>query len=104
MPLLSPPLFFLGQQDERGPCARAIEQFRGASLLSQLQGGEERAQVMAQVMAELATIPHLQRGSQEDDKLVGFHFQRLFWLLQAEGQSRKGQCSSVLPPCWEMGL
>ncbi|NXP94541.1 SPT16 protein, partial [Passerina amoena] len=60
----------LGPQDERGPCARAIEQFHHASLLSHLQRGEEQAQVMAQAMAELATVPYLQRISQEDDKLL----------------------------------
>lgn len=78
-------------KDERSPCARAIEQFHHASLLSHLHRGEEQAQVMAQVMAELATVPYLQRVSQEDDKLVGFGFQHLFWPLQAERQSRKGQ-------------
>ncbi|NXT09557.1 SPT16 protein, partial [Prunella fulvescens] len=57
-------------KDERGPCARAIEQFHHASLLSHLQRGEEQAQVMAQAMAELATVPYLQRVSQEDDKLL----------------------------------
>nr|XP_041568031.1 spermatogenesis-associated protein 16 [Taeniopygia guttata] len=65
-------------KDTRGPCARAIEQLRGATLLSHLQNGQERAQVVAQVMAqvmaqvvaELATLPHLQRGSQEDDRLL----------------------------------
>ncbi|NWV62287.1 SPT16 protein, partial [Malurus elegans] len=57
-------------KDERGPCARAIEQFHHASLLSHLQRGEQQAQVMAQAMAELATVPYLQRVSQEDDKLL----------------------------------
>ncbi|NXM49345.1 SPT16 protein, partial [Gymnorhina tibicen] len=57
-------------KDERGPCARAIEQFHRASLLGQLQRGEEQAQVMTQAMAELATVPYLQRLSQEDDKLL----------------------------------
>ncbi|NWS88298.1 SPT16 protein, partial [Toxostoma redivivum] len=57
-------------KDERSPCARAIEQFHHASLLSHLHRGEEQAQVMAQVMAELATVPYLQRVSQEDDKLL----------------------------------
>ncbi|XP_041331209.1 spermatogenesis-associated protein 16-like [Pyrgilauda ruficollis] len=57
-------------KDERGPCARAIEQFHHASLLSHLQRGEEQAQVMAQAMAELATVPYLQRVAQEDDKLL----------------------------------
>ncbi|RLV76606.1 hypothetical protein DV515_00016806 [Chloebia gouldiae] len=56
-------------KDERGPCARAIEQFHHASLLRHLQRGEEHAQVMAQAMAELATAPYLQRVSREDDKL-----------------------------------
>nr|RLV76384.1 hypothetical protein DV515_00017030 [Chloebia gouldiae] len=64
-------------KDERGPCARAIEQFHHASLLRHLQRGEEHAQVMAQAMAELATAPYLQRVSREDDKLVGFDFQHL---------------------------
>lgn len=82
---------FPGKQDERGPCARAIEQFHHASLLSHLQRGEEQAQVMTQAMAELVTVPYLQRVSQEDDKLVGFDFQHLFWPLQAGRQSRKGQ-------------
>ncbi|NWY90301.1 SPT16 protein, partial [Loxia curvirostra] len=66
-------LAFIGSskiKDERGPCARAIEQFHHASLLSHLQRGEEQAQVMAQAMAELATVPYLQRISQEDDKLL----------------------------------
>ncbi|NXR52033.1 SPT16 protein, partial [Hippolais icterina] len=57
-------------KDERGPCVRAIEQFHHASLLSHLQRGEEQAQVMTQAMAELATVPYLQRVSQEDDKLL----------------------------------
>ncbi|NXU95948.1 SPT16 protein, partial [Cettia cetti] len=57
-------------KDERGPCARAIEQFHHASLLSHLQRGEEQAQVMTQAMAELATVPYLQKVSQEDDKLL----------------------------------
>ncbi|XP_064499671.1 spermatogenesis-associated protein 16-like isoform X1 [Pseudopipra pipra] len=57
-------------KDKRSPCARAIEHFHRASLLGRLQRGEEQAQVMAQVMAELATIPYLQRVSQEDDKLL----------------------------------
>ncbi|NWS27840.1 SPT16 protein, partial [Polioptila caerulea] len=57
-------------KDERGPCAQAIEQFHHASLLSHLQRGEEQAQVMTQAMAELATVPYLQRVSQEDDKLL----------------------------------
>ncbi|NWV84653.1 SPT16 protein, partial [Dasyornis broadbenti] len=57
-------------KDERGPCAQAIERFHHASLLSHLQGGEQQAQVMAQAMAELATVPCLQRVSQEDDKLL----------------------------------
>ncbi|XP_029814517.1 spermatogenesis-associated protein 16, partial [Manacus vitellinus] len=57
-------------KDRRSPCARAIEHFHRASLLGRLQRGEEQAQVMAQVMAELATIPYLQRVSQEDDKLL----------------------------------
>ncbi|RMB91543.1 hypothetical protein DUI87_32122 [Hirundo rustica rustica] len=57
-------------KDERGPCARAIEQFHHASLLSHLQRGEEQAQVMTQAMAELATAPYLQRVSQEDGKLL----------------------------------
>ncbi|NWY22888.1 SPT16 protein, partial [Aphelocoma coerulescens] len=57
-------------KDERGPCARAIEQFHHASLLSRLQRGEEQAQVMTQAMAELATAPYLQRVSQEDNKLL----------------------------------
>ncbi|XP_071274371.1 spermatogenesis-associated protein 16 [Agelaius tricolor] len=64
---------FLGSsriKDERGPCARAIEQLHHASLLSHLHRGEEQAQVMAQAMAELATVPYLQRISQEDDKLL----------------------------------
>ncbi|NXY12159.1 SPT16 protein, partial [Pteruthius melanotis] len=57
-------------KDERGPCARAIEQFHHANLLSHLQRWEEQAQVMTQAMAELATVPYLQRVSQEDDKLL----------------------------------
>ncbi|NXR82597.1 SPT16 protein, partial [Pycnonotus jocosus] len=57
-------------KDERGPCARAMEQFHHASLLSHLQRGEEQAQVMAQAMAELATVPYLQRVSQEDEELL----------------------------------
>ncbi|NXA84573.1 SPT16 protein, partial [Thryothorus ludovicianus] len=57
-------------KDERGPCAWAIEQFHHANLLSHLQRGEEQAQVMIQAMAELATLPYLQRVSQEDDKLL----------------------------------
>ncbi|NXO88091.1 SPT16 protein, partial [Sitta europaea] len=57
-------------KDERGPCAWAIEHFHHASLLSHLQRGEEQAQVMTQAMAELATIPYLQRVSREDDKLL----------------------------------
>ncbi|NXM97848.1 SPT16 protein, partial [Sylvia borin] len=57
-------------KDERGPCARAIEQFHHASLLSHLRRGEEQAQVMTQAMAELATVPYLQRVSQEDGKLL----------------------------------
>ncbi|NWY67349.1 SPT16 protein, partial [Erithacus rubecula] len=57
-------------KDERGPCAGAIEQFHHASLLSHLHRGEEQAQVMTQVMAELATVPYLQRVSQEEDKLL----------------------------------
>ncbi|NWI35792.1 SPT16 protein, partial [Picathartes gymnocephalus] len=57
-------------KDERGPCAWAIEQFHHASLLSHLQRGEEQAQVMTQAVAELATLPYLQRVSQEDDKLL----------------------------------
>ncbi|NXI14037.1 SPT16 protein, partial [Irena cyanogastra] len=57
-------------KDERGPCARAIEQFHRASLLSLLQRGEEQAQVLTQAMAELATVPYLQRLSQEDDELL----------------------------------
>ncbi|XP_041875789.1 spermatogenesis-associated protein 16-like isoform X1 [Corvus kubaryi] len=57
-------------KDERGPCARAIEQFHHASLLSRLQRREEQAQVMTQAMAELATAPYLQRVSPEDDKLL----------------------------------
>ncbi|NXO65956.1 SPT16 protein, partial [Phainopepla nitens] len=57
-------------KDERGPCARAIEKFHHASLLSHLQRKEEQAQVMTQAMAELATVPYLQRVSQEDDKLL----------------------------------
>ncbi|XP_033367468.1 spermatogenesis-associated protein 16 isoform X4 [Parus major] len=64
---------FLGStkiKDERGPCAQAIEQFHHASLLSHLQRGEEQAQVMTQAMAELATVPYLQRVSEEDDKLL----------------------------------
>uniref|UniRef100_A0A8D2M780 SPT16 protein n=1 Tax=Zonotrichia albicollis TaxID=44394 RepID=A0A8D2M780_ZONAL len=60
----------MAAMDERGPCARAIEQFHHASLLSHLQRGEEQAQVMAQAMAELATAPYLQRISQEDDELL----------------------------------
>ncbi|XP_058684596.1 spermatogenesis-associated protein 16 [Poecile atricapillus] len=64
---------FLGStkiKDERGPCAQAIEQFHHASLLSHLQRGEEQAQVMTQAMAELATVPYLQRVSEEDDKML----------------------------------
>ncbi|XP_014117336.1 PREDICTED: spermatogenesis-associated protein 16 [Pseudopodoces humilis] len=64
---------FLGStkiKDERGPCAQAIEQFHHASLLSHLQRGEEQAQVITQAMAELATVPYLQRVSEEDDKLL----------------------------------
>ncbi|XP_056368117.1 spermatogenesis-associated protein 16-like [Oenanthe melanoleuca] len=57
-------------KDERGPCAGAIEQFHHASLLSHLHRGEEQAQVMTQVMAELATVPYLQRVSHEEDKLL----------------------------------
>ncbi|NXA16580.1 SPT16 protein, partial [Sapayoa aenigma] len=57
-------------KDKRSPCARAIEQFHHASLLGRLQRGEEQSQVMTQVMAELATVPYLQRVSQEDDKLL----------------------------------
>lgn len=82
---------FLGQQDERGPCARAVEQFHHASLLSHLQRGEEQVQVMSQAMAELATVPYLQRVSQEDEELVGFESQHSFWPLQAGRESRKGQ-------------
>ncbi|XP_030921326.1 spermatogenesis-associated protein 16 [Geospiza fortis] len=47
-----------------------IKHFHHSSLLSHLQRGEEQAQVMAQAMAELATVPYLQRISQEDDKLL----------------------------------
>ncbi|NXF13165.1 SPT16 protein, partial [Smithornis capensis] len=57
-------------KDERSPCARAMEQFHHASLLGRLHRGQEEAQVMTQVMAELATVPYLQRVSQEDDKLL----------------------------------
>ncbi|XP_027564307.1 spermatogenesis-associated protein 16-like [Neopelma chrysocephalum] len=57
-------------KDKRSPCARAMEHFQRASLLGSLQRGEQQAQGMAQVMAELATIPYLQRVSQEDDKLL----------------------------------
>uniref|UniRef100_A0A8C3UNQ0 SPT16 protein n=1 Tax=Catharus ustulatus TaxID=91951 RepID=A0A8C3UNQ0_CATUS len=59
----------------RGPCARAMEHLHHASLLGQLHRGEEQAQVLRQGMAELATVPHLQRVSQEEDKLVGLDFQ-----------------------------
>lgn len=79
------PSLLLGPQDERGPCARAVEQFHHASLLSHLQRGEEQAQVMTQAMAELATAPYLQRVSQEDEELVGFDSQRLFWLTEPPG-------------------
>ncbi|NXO46142.1 SPT16 protein, partial [Locustella ochotensis] len=57
-------------KDERGPCARAIEYFHHASLLSRLWKREEQAQVMTQAMAELATAPYLQRVSQEDKKML----------------------------------
>ncbi|XP_066063364.1 spermatogenesis-associated protein 16-like [Chamaea fasciata] len=66
-------LAFIGStkiKDERGPCTRAIEKFHHASLLSHLQRGEEHAQVMTQAMAELATVPYLQRVSQEDGQLL----------------------------------
>uniref|UniRef100_A0A803VUQ8 Spermatogenesis associated 16 n=1 Tax=Ficedula albicollis TaxID=59894 RepID=A0A803VUQ8_FICAL len=73
---------------KRGPCARAIEQFHHASLLSHLHREEEQAQVMTQVMAELATVPYLQRVSA----------QHLFWPLQAEraGKGRALYFHSVL--------
>ncbi|XP_063280921.1 LOW QUALITY PROTEIN: spermatogenesis-associated protein 16, partial [Prinia subflava] len=66
-------LAFIGStkiKDHAGPCARAVEQFHLASLLRHLQRGQEQAQVMTQAMAELATAPHLQRVSREDDKLL----------------------------------
>ncbi|NXK88115.1 SPT16 protein, partial [Formicarius rufipectus] len=57
-------------KDERSPCARAVELFHRASALGRLRRGQQQSQVMSQAMAELATIPYLQRVSQEDDKLL----------------------------------
>ncbi|NXP24310.1 SPT16 protein, partial [Scytalopus superciliaris] len=57
-------------KDRRSPCARTIEQFHRANLLGRLQRGQEQSRVMTQAMAELATVPYLQRVSQEDDKLL----------------------------------
>lgn len=55
---------------------------------------------MAQAMAELATVPYLQRVSQEDDKLVSLDFQHLFWPLQAEreraGRARAEFCAVAM--------
>ncbi|NXD19329.1 SPT16 protein, partial [Spelaeornis formosus] len=70
---IMPILDFLGStkiKDERGPCTRAVEQFYHAGLLKHLNRREEQAQVMSQAMAELATVPYLQRVSQEDGKLL----------------------------------
>uniref|UniRef100_A0A8C3NBQ7 Uncharacterized protein n=1 Tax=Geospiza parvula TaxID=87175 RepID=A0A8C3NBQ7_GEOPR len=84
-------------------------QFHHASLLSHLQRGEEQAQVMAQAMAELATVPYLQRISQEDDKLLqslmadamdilaGRTGERVWTKIQKVTACSKGQESSLLP-------
>uniref|UniRef100_A0A8C9ML38 Spermatogenesis associated 16 n=1 Tax=Serinus canaria TaxID=9135 RepID=A0A8C9ML38_SERCA len=83
-------------------------QFHHASLLSHLQRGEEQAQVMAQAMAELATVPYLQRISQEDDKLLqslmadamdilaGGTGERVWTKIQKVTACSKGQESSLL--------
>ncbi|NXC31005.1 SPT16 protein, partial [Campylorhamphus procurvoides] len=57
-------------KDRRSPCARAMEQFHHASLLGRRRRGQEQGQVMSQVMAELATVPYLQRVSQEDNRML----------------------------------
>ncbi|XP_050193347.1 spermatogenesis-associated protein 16-like [Myiozetetes cayanensis] len=66
-------LDFIGStkiKDRRSPCARAIERFQRAALLGRSHRGHEQSQVMAQALAELATVPYLQRVSQEDDRLL----------------------------------
>ncbi|XP_054035070.1 spermatogenesis-associated protein 16, partial [Dryobates pubescens] len=57
--------------DERCPCSRALEKRQQASLFGRMQNLQEQAQLLEQVMAEVATIPYLQDLSQEDIQLIG---------------------------------
>ncbi|XP_068025971.1 spermatogenesis-associated protein 16-like [Melanerpes formicivorus] len=56
--------------DKRCPCSRAVEKLQQASLFGRMQHLEEQAQLLEQVMAEVATIPYLQDLSQEDTQLL----------------------------------
>lgn len=51
-------------------CSGVMEKLQYASLLSRLQRVKEQAQVINQVMAELATIPYLQDISQQEAELL----------------------------------
>lgn len=62
------------EQDERCPCSRAVEKRQQASLFGRMQHLQEQAQLLEQVMAEVATIPYLQDLSQEDIQLVSIDF------------------------------